>query len=165
MLVLHRLAIVTASAFIVFGLAIGSGLAVGVPEPDPPAPAPDDKKERKFREDYRRAHDLIQNGDYAAGLAALHALGRDDHPDVANYIGFASRKLGRYDDAKVWYERALAANPRHVRTWQYYGMWHLEQGNRLKAQDHLEQIRLICNGTDCKEFKDLKGALDGKISY
>ena len=102
---------------------------------------------------------------FEAGLAVLHALGRDNHPDVANYIGFASRKLGRYHDAKVWYERALAADPQHVRTWQYYGMWHLEQGNRLKAQDHLEQIRIICRDNPCKEFNDLKDALDGNMTY
>ena len=35
--------------------------------------------------------------------------GYDDHPDVATLIGYASRKHGRYDDAKIWYERALAA--------------------------------------------------------
>jgi tetratricopeptide (TPR) repeat protein len=164
--ILHRGAVVIALAVLVLSVSAGPGFTVTTPEPDPPpsAPAPGDKKEGKFREDYRRAHELIQKGEYAAGLAALRALGRDDHPDVANYIGFASRKLGRYDEAKVWYERALAADPTHVRTWQYYGVWHLEQGNRLKAEDHLQQIKLIC-GTTCSEFKDLKEALDGKITY
>jgi hypothetical protein len=26
--------------------------------------------------------------------------------------------------------------------WSYYGMWHAEQGNLLKARDDLEQVRL-----------------------
>ena len=111
-----------------------------------------------------RCYELIQRGDYGGGLAVLHALGRDDHPDVANSIGFASRKLGRYDDAKLWYERALAADPQHVRTWQYYGMWHLEQGNTLKAKEHLEKIRAMC-GTTCKEYVSLQEALNGNIVY
>ena len=51
---------------------------------------------------------------------------------------YASRKLGRYDDAKIWYERALAADPNHAVTWSYYGMWQAEQGNLLKAKDDLE---------------------------
>ena len=55
--------------------------------------------------------------------------------DVANLIGYSSRKLGRYDDSKLWYERALAADPAHARTWSYYGMWHAEQGNLLKARE------------------------------
>ena len=66
----------------------------------------------------------------------MQALGHDDHAEVANLIGYASRKLGRYEDAKIWYEKALAADPNHARTWSYYGMWHAEQGNRLKAQDY-----------------------------
>jgi tetratricopeptide (TPR) repeat protein len=59
---------------------------------------------------------------------------------VANLIGYASRKLGRYDDAKLWYERSLAADPNHALTWSYLGMWHAEQGNVLKAKDELEKV-------------------------
>jgi tetratricopeptide (TPR) repeat protein len=107
---------------------------------------------------------LVLDGKYEEGIAAFKALGRDD-ADVANYIGYANRKLGNYELARVWYEKALAIDPNHVRTWQYYGMWHVEQGNMLKAADFLEKIRLICNGTGCQEFQDLKGAMEGKISY
>ena len=97
--------------------------------------------EQQFIDGYRAAHATIyQRHDYAGGIAKLKALGRDDHPDVANLIGYSSRKLGRYDDAKLWYERALAADPRHARTWSYYGMWHAEQGNLLKARDHLAKV-------------------------
>jgi tetratricopeptide (TPR) repeat protein len=139
--------------------------------PDPKAadPKASDKTDKKsdldFRNGYRHAHDLILKGEYAAGIAAMHALGHDENSDVATAIGFASRKLGRYDDAKVWYDRALAANPKNARTWQYYGMWHLEQGNRLKAEDHLQTIRLICGGDGCQEFEALKDALAGNVSY
>ena len=42
------------------------------------------------------------------------ALGYDDHPDVAVSIGFAGDKLGRLDDARRWYEKALAADPNHL---------------------------------------------------
>ena len=110
---------------------------------DDKAPAAGEKKsERDFRDGYRYAYDLIQRSQYQAAIVAFRALGHDDHPEVANYIGFASRKLGRYEDAKIWYEKALAADPNHVRTWSYYGMWHAEQGNRLKAEDFLEKVRL-----------------------
>ena len=83
---------------------------------------------------------IYQRHDYAGGIAKLKSLGRDDNPDVANLIGYSSRKLGRYDDAKLWYERALAADPTHARTWSYYGMWHAEQGNLLKARDYLAKV-------------------------
>ena len=67
-------------------------------------------------------------------------MGYDDNADVATLIGYASRKLGRYDDAKLWYDRALAADPNHALTWSYYGMWQAEQGNILKAKDDLEKV-------------------------
>jgi tetratricopeptide (TPR) repeat protein len=119
----------------------------------------------KFLEGYRAARELILAGQYEAGINAMHALGRDDHPDVANYIGYAFRRLGDYGDSKVWYEKALASDPKHVRTWSYYGMWHAEQGNRLKAEDFLQKIKLICGNTDCKEYTELKAVIDGTGSY
>ena len=128
-------------------------------------PAPEKKSERDFRDGYKQAYALIyKQQDYAGGIAVLRTLGHDDHPDVANLIGFSSRKLGRVDDAKVWYEKALAADPKHTRTWQYYGMWHLEQGNRLKAEDHLNTIKAIC-GADCEDYTSLQAALNGNATY
>jgi tetratricopeptide (TPR) repeat protein len=91
-------------------------------------------------------------------------LNHDMNADVANLLGYASRKLGRYDDAKYWYERALAVDPSHTLTWSYYGMWQAEQGNVLKAEDDLEKVRLIC-GTNCREYKLLKSAIDGTVTY
>ena len=118
-----------------------------------------------FLRGYHSAYALIYDkGDYQAGIAALRALGYDDNADVATLIGYASRKLGRYDDAKFWYERALASDPNHAVTWSYYGMWQAEQGNVLMAKDDLEKVRLIC-GTDCKAYKMLKDAIDGTITY
>ena len=119
----------------------------------------------KFLRDYRAARQLILAGNYEAGIAAMHALGRDDHPDVANYIGYSYRRLGNYDQSKVWYERALASDPDHVRTWSYYGMWQMEQGNRLKALDDLHKVKLICGNTTCEEYRELKAVIDGTGSY
>jgi tetratricopeptide (TPR) repeat protein len=114
---------------------------------------------------YEAAYALIyDSSEYQAGIAALRALERDDDPDVATLIGYASRKLGRYDDAKAWYERALAADPNHAVTWSYFGMWQAEQGNVLKAKDDLEKVRLIC-GTDCRAYRMLKDAIDGTATY
>jgi tetratricopeptide (TPR) repeat protein len=126
----------------------------------------DKKSHNQFFEGYRQAFNLIyQDHDYVAGIAKLRTLGQDDHPDVANLIGYSSRRLGRYDDARFWYEKALAADPKHVRTWSYYGMWHAEQGNMLKAKEYLEKVRLICGTPDCREYLELKGVMDGTASY
>ena len=114
---------------------------------------------------YKAAYALIyEKGEYEAAITALRALDHDNNADVANLIGYASRKLGRYDDAKVWYERSLAADPNHAVTWSYYGMWQAEQGNLLKAKDDLEKVRLIC-GTACEPYKMLKDVIDGTETY
>ena len=84
-----------------------------------------------FSQGYRAAYATIYDrNDYAAAIEQLKALGHDDHPNVANLIGYSYRKLGDYKLSQVWYERALKADPNHVLTWQYYGLWQIEQGNR-----------------------------------
>jgi len=121
--------------------------------------------DQKFLDGYRAARELIVSGKYADGISAMHALGHDEHPDVANYIGYANRKLGNYDDSKYWYEKALAADPTHVRTWSYYGMWQAEQGNRLKAEDFLAKVKKICGSETCQEYTELKAVIDGTGTY
>ncbi|HZL40318.1 MAG TPA: tetratricopeptide repeat protein [Pseudolabrys sp.] len=192
-LVLHRVALVASAVLLVAAIGTRPALAAATPWPDPPDPIKQDdqkvhkKKSKKpdknqdksdaigqperalaqaqFMQGYHAAYELIMAGNYEAGIVALHALGRDEHPDVANYIGYANRRLGRYDESKVWYEKALAADPNHVRTWSYYGMWQMEQGNRLKAEDDLQKVRLLCGTTDCTEYKQLKDVIDGKATY
>jgi tetratricopeptide (TPR) repeat protein len=132
----------------------------------PTATKKNDKKSGlEFQQGYKVGYDLIMGGQYQAGIDAMRALGQDDHPDVATSVGYAWRKLGEYDLSKVWYDRALAADPVHVTTLSYYGMWHAEQGNVLKAQDFLQKISAICGGDQCEPYKNLKGVIDGKFTY
>ena len=120
----------------------------------------------KFLNDWHKAYALVYDkGDYVGGIAALRAMGYDDNADVATLIGYASRKLGRYDDAKYWYDKALAADPNHALTWSYYGMWQAEQGNVLKAKDDLEKVHMICGNTECHEYVALKEVIDGTRTY
>jgi tetratricopeptide (TPR) repeat protein len=126
---------------------------------------PPKKSSKLFLQNYRAAHALIyRRHDFQGGIAKLKSLGHDDHPDVANLIGYSSRKLGRYDDAKHWYEKALVSDPNHARTWSYYGMWHAEQGNLLKAREHLAKVQSIC-GTRCRAYAELKGVIEGTRLY
>src|SRR5947207_7584807 len=140
---------------------------------DNPAPPPshsgNDKKKAgksssiddpKFLAGYRTAYTTIYDrGDYTTAIEQLKALGHDDRADVANLIGYSYRKLGDYKLSQVWYERALQADPNHVRTWQYYGLWQGEQGNRDQAQYHLNRIAAL-TGTGSDEYKSLAAALE-----
>jgi tetratricopeptide (TPR) repeat protein len=180
--VLRRAGMFAVAALLVTAVSI-KPVTVFAMGTDSPPPSDDGKKKKKkkdqsvieqeeqqlaqekFLRDYRAARQLILDGQYEAGIAAMHALGRDDHPDVANYIGYANRKMGNYDQSKIWYEAALKADPNHVRTWSYYGMWHMEQGNRLKALDNLQKVQLICGNTSCEEYRQLKDVIDSKATY
>jgi tetratricopeptide (TPR) repeat protein len=113
-----------------------------------------------FREGYRAAHATIyQRNDYAGAIEQLKALGHDDNANVANLIGYSYRKLGDYRLSQTWYERALKTDPNHILTWQYYGLWQVEQGNRDQASYHLSRIAAIC-GTGCEEYQSLAAALE-----
>jgi len=133
----------------------------------PPAKATKKKKDKQsgledpaFIQGYRTAHATIYDRhDYAGAIAQLKALGHDDNANVANLIGYSYRKLGDYRLSQAWYERALKTDPNHVLTWQYYGLWQIEQGNRDQAQYHLARIASIC-GTGCDEYRSLAAALE-----
>ena len=175
---LGRLAV--ASLF-TLSLGVGSALAAGEPDPRPTNPSvpqksdtgtkqsskkkKQQKSEQEFRDGYRAAYALKLSGDYAAAFAAFKELDQDDHPDVATELGYLARKQGDYERSQYWYERALAADPVHVKTWQYYGMWQVEQGNLLKAHDFLDKIEAICGNKACKEYQDLKGGIEGTVTY
>ncbi len=159
--------------------AINLAQAAGSDTPSPPASdtksQPKDKKkddkkssieDPAFLQGYRAAYATIyERNEYAAAIDQLKSLGQDDRADVANLIGYSYRKLGNYELASVWYERALKADPNHVRTWQYYGLWQVEQGNREQAKHHLAKIEALA-GRDSTEYQSLASALTtGRTSY
>ena len=113
-----------------------------------------------FGQGYRAAYATIYDrNDYAAAIEQLKALGHDDSAAVANLIGYSYRKLGDYQLSQIWYQRALKADPDHVKTWQYYGLWQVEQGNRDQAQYHLSRIAALA-GTGSDEYRSLAAALE-----
>lgn len=151
-----------------------SAYAAGSENPSPPASdsgsskgkkaAKKDKSsaidDQKFLAGYHAAYATIYDKhDYTAAIEQLKALGQDDRADVANLIGYSYRKLGDYQSSKAYYEIALKDDPNHVRTWQYYGLWQLEQGNREQAQYHLNKIAMLA-GTESSEYRSLAAALD-----
>ena len=147
--------------------------AAGDDNPSPPAS--DSKKGNSGKKKSNRSSSLNDSGfvagyhtayatiydhhEYASAIDQLKALCHDDNAAVANLIGYSYRKLGDYKLAQVWYERALKADPNHVKTWQYYGLWQLEQGNREQAQYHLNKIASLV-GTNSEEYRSLAAAME-----
>jgi tetratricopeptide (TPR) repeat protein len=177
----HRLGVLACAFLFALSLGVGSVLAAGDPEPrpmpepkgqsKPPSQPKGEKKnkgdqkksEQEFRDRYRAAYITIyERNDYTRAIHQLKALDQNDRAEVANLIGYSYRKLGDYRLAQVWYERALKADPTHVKTWQYYGLWQIEQGHPERARAHLVKIEQIC-GASCPEYRSLAAALDAPV--
>jgi tetratricopeptide (TPR) repeat protein len=159
-------------AMVSTALAAAPVAAYAAPDSDAPPPSSTKSKKKKtselnpgiedaaFATGYRAAYATIYDrNDYAGAIEQLKALGHDDIAAVANLIGYSYRKLGDYKVSQIWYERALKADPNHVKTWQYYGLWQVEQGNRDQAQYHLSRIAALA-GTGSEEYRSLAAALE-----
>lgn len=139
--------------------AIDPNAPATITDPAKPAQKKSSVDSPEFLNGYRAAYATIyERNDYTGAIVQLKALGQDDRADVANLIGYSYRKLGNFDLAQVWYERALKADPNHIKTWQYYGLWQVEKGNRARAMEHLNKIGSLC-GYTCPEYQSLGEAL------
>ena len=74
--------------------------------------------------------------------------------DVHNYLGYAYRHLGNFDEAFHNYKRALEIDPKHRGAHEYVGEAYLLTNNLAKAEEHLAALDRIC-GRNCEEYQDL----------
>src|ERR1700737_4148521 len=170
-LVIRLLTLAMFSVALVAAPVLARTCAAGGDPPQTDSPPPNKGKKKTsekgsninkptFPDGYRAAYATIYDrNDYASAIEQLKALGHDDSAAVANLIGYSYRKLGDYKVSQIWYERALKADPNHVKTWQYYGLWQVEQGNRDQAQYHLNRIAALA-GTSSDEYRSLAAALE-----
>ena len=110
---------------------------------------------------YIAAVSLINEQRYDAAIAALKASQRafGPHPDVLTYLGFANRKLKRYDLAEAYYKAALAIAPQHLGAIEYYGELMLERGDVAGARRMLARLDAICT-FGCAQSDELRGWID-----
>jgi tetratricopeptide (TPR) repeat protein len=106
---------------------------------------------------YLEAVGLINEGRYEAAIDSLQsaraAFGA--HPDILTYLGFANRKLGRFETAETYYRAALAAAPRHKGATEYYGELMVERGDLEGAGAMLAKLETICD-FGCAEADELR---------
>jgi tetratricopeptide (TPR) repeat protein len=106
---------------------------------------------------YIEAVSLIHEKRYAEALASLSRaeLVYGAHPDILTYLGFANRKLGRYDVAESYYRAALAVAPKHKGATEYYGELMVERHNLAGAKAMLARLDTICT-FGCAEADELR---------
>jgi tetratricopeptide (TPR) repeat protein len=138
---------------ILLGLAAGPAFAMG-------SNSPSDELKRTAKPadpSYAEGKKAIDAGNWQGAIAALTrtVAAEPSNADAFNYLGYANRKLGRYDDAFAHYGKALALNPEHKGAHEYIGEAYLETGNLAKAEEHLKALDKICLFS-CAEYTELK---------
>lgn len=106
---------------------------------------------------YLAAVSLINEGRFEKAIVSLEAARRafGPHPDVLTYLGFANRKLKRFDVAEDYYRAALAVAPEHRGATEYFGELKVERGDMVGARDMLARLDRICK-FGCAEAEELR---------
>ena len=100
------------------------------------------------KKDYKNSYKLAKNA----------TVNHPNNADAWNYLGFSSRKLGKYDESEVAYKKALSIDPQHVGALEYYGELHLTLKQPEKAKLLLAELKTLCT-MNCKEMKQLEKAI------
>ena len=81
------------------------------------------------------------------------ALKKDkNNPDILNYMGFTSRKIGNFSEAENYYLKGLAIDPKHNGINEYLGELYVQTDRIDKAKERLEVLK-NCN---CEEYGELE---------
>lgn len=111
------------------------------------------------REDaYTLGYWLNKTGEYQEAIKVLEHTGGDQDPRILTMIGFATRHLGRVDEAMGYYTKALALNPNLTNTRQYFGEAFLQKGEPMHAREQLAEIASRC-GQGCDDYRSLERAI------
>ena len=84
-------------------------------------------------------------------LEKAHKKNKKD-PDILNYMGFTSRKVGNFDVAEKFYLQGLSIKPNHNGINEYLGELYVQTNRIDKANERLAILK-NCN---CEEYKELE---------
>ena len=99
-----------------------------------------------------------ENYDDALKDLEVYVYENPENAHAWNFIGFTSRKLGKYDDAELYYNTGLEISPNHEGILSYQGELFLQTGRYELALENLEKLTDLCN-FNCTEKKALSDAI------
>ena len=107
--------------------------------------------------EYLAAVAMINDRNYAQAIETLRSAQRafGAHPDILTYLGFANRKLGRFDIAEGYHRAALAAAPGHRGATEYFGELMVERRDMAGARRMLAKLDAQCR-FGCTEAEELR---------
>ena len=90
-------------------------------------------------------------------LEKAHKKNKKD-PDILNYMGFTSRKVGNFEVAEKFYLQGLSIKPNHNGINEYLGELYVQTNRIDKANERLAILK-NCN---CDEYKELELIIKNK---
>ena len=105
--------------------------------------------------------ELIDDEKYDMAISELEkALVKSpDDADLLNLLAYSQRKMMRFDDALVNYQKALQIEPKHRGANEYLGELYLHLGQLDEALERLQVLDDRCF-FGCKEFDELEEAIE-----
>ena len=100
---------------------------------------------------------FIEDEKYQEAISALQKLLKETptNADMLNLLAYSQRKLQRFDEALVNYQKALDIEPEHRGANEYLGELYLQLGKPDKAQERLQVLDKACF-FGCDEFDELE---------
>ena len=91
---------------------------------------------------------------YSQAFSKLEKAYKSDkkNPDILNYMGFTTRKVGNFEQAEKFYLEGLKIKPNHNGINEYLGELYVQTNRIDKANERLEVLK-SCN---CKEYSELE---------
>ena len=74
------------------------------------------------------------------------------NPDILNYMGYTSRKIGNFEQAEKFYLTGLSIKPDHNGINEYLGELYVQTNRIDKANERLDVLK-NCN---CEEYNELE---------
>ena len=97
---------------------------------------------------------------YAQAFKKLEKAYKTDkkNPDILNYMGFTTRKVGNFDQAEKFYLEGLKIKPNHNGINEYLGELYVQTNQINKANERLAVLK-NCN---CDEYNELQLIIKNK---
>ena len=97
---------------------------------------------------------------YAQAFKKLEKAHRTDkkNPDILNYMGFTTRKVGNFEQAEKFYLEGLKIKPNHNGINEYLGELYVQTNQINKANERLAVLK-NCN---CDEYNELQIIIKNK---
>ena len=80
----------------------------------------------------------------------------EKNADVLNYLGFALRKTGDFENAEKFYLKGLKIDAGHLGINEYLGELYVETNRIELAKERLQTL----NGCKCEEYEELKELIE-----